>query len=381
MKIQLHQIKIRDVVAKYEDHNEKGVFGYNGLLDIRPSYQREFVYKPEQRNAVIETVKKGFPLNVMYWIVNLVPDPANPNQTIQRYEVLDGQQRTISICQYVSGDFSVGDIYFHNLPQDKKDAFLDYELMIYFCEGSESEKLDWFRAINIAGEKLTDQELRNAIYTGPWLSDAKDYFSRRNCVAEQKAARYLKGSPIRQEYLETVLRWISDGKIEEYMGKHQHEKDADALRQYFVKVIDWVERTFTTYRKEMDGLEWGEFYDTYQANQYNTKDLEKEIAQLMADEEVQNKRGIYEYVLSKGTLRKCLSLRAFDDKTKATVFQRQTKAGTGKATCPMCNDDTKLYTREEMEADHIIPWSKGGKTTLDNCQMLCRLHNGLKSNK
>ena len=211
------------------------------------------------------------------------------------------------------------------------------------------------------------------------FQDAKDYFSRRNCVAEQKAAKYLKGSPIRQEYLETVLCWISNGKIEEYMGKHQHEKDADELRQYFVKVIDWVERTFITYRKEMAGLEWGELYNVYHSNQYNTNDLEKEISQLMADEEVENKRGVYEYVLSKGTLSKCLSLRSFDEKIQATAFERQMKSGTGQATCPMCNDDTKLYSREEMEADHIVPWSKGGKTTLENCQILCKRHNQLKS--
>ncbi len=383
MKIQLKQIKIRDIINKYKDLKSKGVVGYGGLLDIRPPYQREFVYKEAQRVAVIQTVRNGFPLNVMYWVVNKsTPSPTDEcDAIVEAYEVLDGQQRTISICEYVSGNFSVDEVYFHNLPQDKQDAILDYELMIYFCEGAPSEKLDWFRTINIAGEKLTDQELRNAVYTGPWLSDAKDYFSKENCVAHQKGGKYLKGSPIRQEYLETVLKWISKGKIEDYMGKHQHDKDADELQQYFVKVIDWIERTFTVYRKEMQGLDWGELYDTYHLNVYNSKDLEKEIAELMVDEEVGKKSGIYEYVLSRGQKRQCLSLRGFSDKMKAEAFERQVKPGTGKATCPHCNDDTKLYDLDEMQADHIVPWSKGGKTTLDNCQMLCAHHNGVKSDR
>lgn len=378
MKIQLKQIKIRDLTNQYKDLKNQGVRGYGGLLDIRPPYQREFVYKDPQKIAVIQTVRNGFPLNVMYWVVNKnTSSPDCGNKIDETYEVLDGQQRTISICEYISGNFSVDEVYFHNLPQDKQDAILDYELMIYFCEGAPSEKLDWFRTINIAGERLTDQELRNAVYTGPWLSDAKDYFSKDNCVAYQKGGKYLKGSPIRQEYLETVLKWINKGKIEEYMGKHQHDKDADELQQYFVKIIDWIERTFTVYRKDMQGLDWGYLYDTYHLNVYNSKDLEKEISALMADDEVTKKSGIYEYVLSKGTKVSCLSLRAFTDKDKTEAFERQLVAGTHTATCPKC---TKLFDFDAMAADHIVPWSKGGKTIASNCQMLCRPCNGTKSN-
>ena len=378
MKIQLKQIKIRDLTNQYKDLKNQGVRGYGGLLDIRPAYQREFVYKDPQKIAVIQTVRKGFPLNVMYWVVNKNTSQRDGGNKIdETYEVLDGQQRTISICEYISGNFSVDEVYFHNLPQDKQDAILDYELMIYFCEGAPSEKLDWFRTINIAGEKLTDQELRNAVYTGPWLSDAKDYFSKDNCVAHQKGGKYLRGSAIRQEYLETILKWISKGKIEDYMGKHQHDKDADELQQYFVKIIDWIERTFPMYRKEMQGLDWGHLYETYHLNAYNSKDLEKEIKVLMADEEVTKKSGIYEYVLSKGDKVSSLSLRAFTDKDKTEAFERQIVAGTRTATCPKC---TKLFDFSDMAADHIVPWSKGGKTIASNCQMLCRPCNGVKSN-
>lgn len=261
MNISMNNIAIRDVVGGYQDKGEGGVSGYGGLLDIRPPYQREFVYKDDQKKAVIDTIFKGFPLNVMYWVKN--PDG--------RYEVLDGQQRTISFCSYVSGDFSVPDgngnaIYFPNLPQDRKDAFLDYKLSIYICEGSDSEKLNWFRIVNIAGARLTDQELRNAVYAGPWLSDAKRYFSKNGCAAYQIGSRYMTGQPIRQDYLETALKWIVDSddvkakgisSIEEYMGRYQDERNANELWLYFKGVIDWVDTLFGTkhYRKEMDGLD------------------------------------------------------------------------------------------------------------------------------
>jgi len=234
MKIDLHKITIRKAIAGYkESAKEGGVTAYEGRLNIRPKYQREFVYKEKQRNAVIETIKNSFPLNVMYWMIR---DDGG-------YEVLDGQQRTISIGQYVTGDFSLGDRFFHNLTKEEQDKILDYELMIYFCEGTDKERLDWFRIINIAGEKLTDQEIRNAVYTGPWLSDAKLKFSKSNCAAYLLAndgGQLVSGSPIRQEYLETTLSWINDGKIEDYMAKHQHDRNADELWQYFQDVIACV---------------------------------------------------------------------------------------------------------------------------------------------
>ena len=363
MKIELHKIPIRKVITGYKDSAEEGVAAYGGKLDIRPKYQREFVYKEKQRDAVIETVKKGFPLNVMYWMIR---DDGG-------YEVLDGQQRTISIGQYVNGDFSLNNRFFHNLTKEEQDKILDYELMIYFCEGTDKERLDWFRIINIAGEKLTDQELRNAVYTGPWLSDAKLKFSKSNCAAYLLAndgGSLVNGSPIRQEYLETALSWIGDGKIEDYMAKHQHKKNAEDLWQYFQDVIAWVHKTFTKYRKEMKGVEWGRLYNKYKNVAYDAKELEEKTLKLIDDDEVQSLKGIYEYILTGEE--KHLNLRQFDDKTKRKVFEKQ------KGKCVWCK---KTFEFEEMEADHITPWHEGGKTTAMNCQMLCKDDNRKKSGK
>lgn len=378
MNIELKNITIKALFENYNDNGEGGVFGYNNRLEIRPIYQREFVYKEDKRDKVIDTVLKGFPLNVMYWV-----DKGNDS-----YEVLDGQQRTISICEYLKGNFSIKDKngnpkYFHSLNKDEKKAIEEYELFVYFCSGTDDEKLEWFKTINIAGEALTNQELRNAVYTGTWLSDAKKYFSQTNCVAHQKASKLLNGSSIRQDYLETVLKWISKkelGKenIELYMANHQCDKDANLLWQYFESVIDWVNRVFKTYRKEMKGLDWGLLYNLYSHKNFNSNDIELKVKQLIEDDEVTNKKGIYEYILSGEE--KHLSIRTFTDKDKATAFNSQLFKNTGKATCPKC-DDTKLFDISEMEADHIIPWSKGGKTILSNCQMLCKYHNGVKSNK
>jgi len=363
MKIDLHKIPIREVIVGYKDSAEEGVVAYGGKLDIRPKYQREFVYTGKQRDAVLETVKNGFPLNVMYWV--------KTNQG--NFEVMDGQQRTISVGQYVNGDFSLNDRFFHNLTKEEQNQILDYELMIYFCEGTDKERLDWFRIINIAGEKLTDQELRNAVYTGPWLSDAKLKFSKSNCAAYLLAndgGSLVNGSPIRQEYLETALSWISDGKIEDYMAKHQHNKNADELWRYFQDVISWVHKTFTKYRKEMKGVEWGRLYNKYKKVAYNAKELEEKTLKLIDDDEVQSLKGIYEYILTGEE--KHLNLRQFDDKTKRKVFEKQ------KGKCVWCK---KTFEFEGMEADHITPWHEGGKTTAMNCQMLCKDDNRKKSGK
>ena len=241
MKIDLKNISIKDLTNGFKDNLEAGVIGYGGKLDIRPPYQREFVYTGKQRDAVIDTVTKGFPLNVMYWAVR---EDGN-------YEIIDGQQRTISICQYVCGEFSFNDLYFHNLPDDKKEAILNYDLTIYFCEGSDSEKLAWFETINIAGEELYPQELRNAVYHGSWTSDAKRYFSKTGCAAYQIAGDYLNGSAIRQQYLETAIKWINANKVNEYMAKNQNKPTAIDLWNYFQAVISWVEATFPNKRKIM----------------------------------------------------------------------------------------------------------------------------------
>lgn len=361
MKIDLHKIQIREVIASYKDSAEEGVTAYTGKLNIRPKYQREFVYKEKQRNAVIETIKNSFPLNVMYWMI----------REDGGYEVLDGQQRTISIGQYVNGDFSLNDRFFHNLTKEEQDKILDYELMIYFCEGTDKERLDWFRIINIAGEKLTDQEIRNAVYTGPWLSVAKLKFSKTNCAAyllAKDGGQLVSGSPIRQEYLETALSWINDAKIEDYMAKHQHDKNADELWQYFQDVMAWVRKSFTNYRKEMSSVQWGELYNQFKDKKLNAAKLEAEIKELMQDEDVTKKSGIYPYVLTRQESH--LSIRAFTDKMKREAYERQN------GICPFCK---KKYDFSEMQADHITPWHEGGRTIAENCQMLCKQDNRTKS--
>lgn len=363
MKIELQRIQIREVVDGFYDSAEEGVVAYGGRLDVRPKYQREFVYKDKQRDAVLDTVRKGFPLNVMYWMVR---DDGS-------FEVLDGQQRTISLGQYVGGDFSLEDRYFHNLTKEEQDRILDYELMIYFCEGTDTERLDWFRTINIAGEKLTDQELRNAVYTGPWLSDAKLKFSKSNCAAYLLAndgGALLTGSPIRQEYLEAALSWINDGAVADYMAKHQHDKTANELWEYFQNVIAWVRKAFPNHRKEMANVNWGELYNQFKDKKLDAKKLETEVAKLMQDEDVTKKSGIYPYILTKQE--RHLSIRAFNDKMKREAYERQ------KGICVKCKERFEI---EEMEADHITPWHEGGKTIVSNCQMLCKQDNRTKSGK
>ncbi len=360
MNIELKEITIRELVDGYEDNEENGVVGFGGKLDIRPPYQREFIYKDKQRNAVIDTVFKNFPLNVMYWAVR---EDGN-------YEVIDGQQRTISICQFVEGDFSFNSRYFHNLQKDEQEQILNYTLMVYFCSGTDSEKLEWFKTINIAGEKLTDQELRNAVYSGSWVSDAKRYFSKSGCPAQGIGSDYLSGAPIRQEYLETAIKWISANNIELYMAQHQHYQNANELWLYFKSVIDWVKVTFPNYRKEMKSVPWGALYNEFKDIDFDTDALEEEISELMQDEEVTNKKGIYSYVLTRKE--KFLNLRAFDEKQKREAYEKQ------KGICAECGDKFEL---NEMEADHITPWHEGGKTNAENCQMLCRECNRRKSGK
>ncbi|MBI3944602.1 MAG: DUF262 domain-containing protein [Armatimonadetes bacterium] len=363
MKIALNNIKIAEIVEGYQDKAEEGVRGYGGRLNIRPAYQREFIYKEKQRNEVVHTVRKGFPLNTMYWVV-----------AGDGFELMDGQQRTISICQYIQGDFAVMvdgmPMFFDNLTPEKKQQILDYELSIYVCEGTEGEKLDWFKIINIAGEKLTNQELRNAIYTGPWLADAKKWFSRTGCPARAIGEKYVNGSPIRQDFLEKALEWISGDKIEDYMSRHQHDADAQELWQYFQEVISWVQRVFPTYRKIMKGLDWGRFYNAHRNDSLNAAVLEQRIKELIEDDEVSNQKGIYEYLLTGNE--KTLNLRAFDEKTKVKTYEKQ------QGICPVCN---KHYELGDMEADHIVPWRMGGKTVAENCQMLCRLDNRTKGGK
>lgn len=361
MEIKLKEISVRDVVKGYINDDENGVVGFDGKLNIRPKYQREFVYKEKQRNDVINSINSDFPLNVMYWI----------EKEDGTYEVLDGQQRTISICEYVDGAYSINARAFHNLTVTEQNHILDYKLLVYFCTGNDKEIQDWFKIINIAGEKLTDQELRNAIYTGVWLTDAKRHFSKTSCPAYQIGEKYMNGSTIRQEYLETVLKWISakeNKTIEDYMSRHQHDNDANELWMYFQAVMDWVNRLFPNYRKEMKGIDWGILYNDYKDKLFNSDKLEEQVTKLMMDDDVTNKKGIYTYLITGDE--KYLNIRAFTNSQKREAYERQ------KGICSNCK---KHFEIEEMEADHITPWHNGGKTIPENCQMLCRECNRRKS--
>ena len=380
MKIKETKIKVSSLCEGYRDDGDGGVYGYDDgthKLIIRPEYQREFIYNDKQRAAVVETVINNFPLNVMYW--SKVSD--------NEYEVLDGQQRTISLGQYLNGDFSVkvdgNDKYYHNLTNAEKEQILNYELTIYICDGDDKEKLDWFKIINIAGEVLTNQELLNATYHGPWLSDAKKYFSKRNCVAGQVADGFIKGNPIRQEYLEKVLSWIADrdglDDGRQYMAIHQHDVDANDLWVYFQEVIAWAKRMFPGVNQKLtECQDWGILYNKYKNNAYNTNELKETIDRLVLDEDVTKQQGIIPYVLSERTKHdeKILSIRAFPEAMKRRVYEKQGHK------CPFCvrNGVEKEYAFEEMQGDHIVPWSKGGKTVEDNLQMLCSKCNNDKSN-
>lgn len=376
LKIELKEIPIRDIVAGYLDLGYDGVTGYNGKLNVRPAYQREFVYSGKQREAVMETILKGFPLNIMYWC-------ENEDGT---YEILDGQQRTISFCQFVANEYMIthrGTLRtFDSMSQDDRDAILNYKCMIYICKGTHSEKLEWFRVINTGGEELYDQELRNACYTGKWLTDAKLKFSKPSCPAYSIGSKYLTGSPIRQDYLETTLNWIRQKKnmssIEEYMLRHQNDANSLELWNYFSSVINWTVATFPKYRSQMKGVPWGVLYNNYGETVYDSDEMEEKVKALMIDDEVENKKGIYEFVFD--GLEKHLNLRQFSEAQKIKAHTRQG----GK--CPRCaamNKPTKnkIWAIEEMEGDHITPWHEGGKTEDSNCQMLCKSCNREKGGR
>ena len=388
MKISKELITVRELSENYRDNNDGGVYGYdNGthILCLRPEYQREYVFGDKQRNAVIDTVMKGFPLGLMYW------SKVSDNQ----YECLDGQQRSISICQYANSDFPIkvngNDRFFHNLTPEEQQVILDYELEIRVCEGTEEEKLAWFRTINIAGVTLTNQELLNATYTGTWLADAKNYFSKRNCVAGKMADGYIKGNPIRQDYLEKALGWIADRDNLEsgqmYMAIHQHDADANDLWLYFQEVISWAKRMFPNMDKKLtECQDWGILYNKYKQKAYNTNEMRTLIDKLLQDEDVTKQTGIIPYVLSDRTKHdeKVLSIRAFTEQMRRRVYERQTASArqNGTSNCPFCENQNiqTIYAFNEMQGDHVIPWSQGGRTVEDNCQMLCQKCNNDKSN-
>lgn len=385
MKTQRKTIKIKDVFEGFYDKDEGGekgyggAWGYGGRLNIRPAYQRELVYDEKEERKVIDSVLKGYPINIMYWVKNQNGD----------FELLDGQQRTLSICNFLDHKYSITDEegnrrYEDSIYEEERKQILNYDLDICICEGTTKEILEWFKTINIKGKELNQQEMLNATHTGEWLTDAKRYFSKPNCAAYGKGKDYINGSVERQDFLGTVLDWISDGNIQEYMENHRNDSDASVLWEYYQNVIDWIRANFLAPYKEMKGLPWGKYYNKYNNLILDPVAIANEVNELMADEEVENKKGIFEFVLEEfyradngeemtnGDCEKFLHIRQFDTSIRRSKYTQQN------GICPLCN---KHFDLEQMHADHIVPWSKGGKTTIDNCQMLCANCNLKKSNQ
>ncbi|WP_226943437.1 HNH endonuclease family protein [Pseudoprevotella muciniphila] len=373
MTIKQIEVTVRDITTGYINNDEQGVRGYNGQLDIRPPYQREFIYSDKEQQAVITTVLHGYPLNVMYW-VKRSDDAECP------YEVMDGQQRTLSLCEYVAGKFSYDFKNFFNLTDDIKNKILDYKLTVYVCEGEASEKLEWFKTINIAGKPLNEQEINNAVYAGPFVSDAKRHFSKSNCGAYRLGKDLVDGTPIRQDFLKRALEWMADHETREgkrqtpvgYMAAHQHDPNANNLWTYFQNVLNWAQTNFDMkkFRRIMKGLDWALYYDKYRSETLDAADLGKRISELMTDGEIQRQKGIIPYVLTGDE--RFLDLRAFPQNIKLAVWEKQNHI------CPHCG---KEYDFEFMEGDHITPWRDGGLTVIENCQMLCRECNRRKGAK
>ena len=373
MTIKQLEVTVGEITKGYINNEEQGVRGYNGLLDIRPPYQREFIYNEAEQRAVINTVLNEYPLNVMYW-VKRSDDAECP------YEVMDGQQRTLSLCQYVAGKFAVDFKYFDNQPADDQKKILDYKLTVYVCEGKESEKLEWFKTINIAGKPLNEQEIRNAVYAGPFVSDAKHHFSKSNCGAYRLGKDLVNGSPIRQDFFKKALEWMADhetrnGKPQSavgYMAVHQHDKNAIPLWTYFQNVLNWAISTFNMkkFKIIMKGVDWALFYDKYHEQPLDIKAMEARITDLIGDDEIQKPNGIIPYVLTGDE--RYLDLRTFKDKVKKAIWEKQNHK------CAICG---KEFDFELMEGDHIKPWREGGRTDIKNCQMLCRQCNRSKGCK
>ena len=371
MTIKQIEVTVGEIVDGYVNNDELGVRGYGGRLDIRPPYQREFIYNEKEQQAVITTVLNGYPLNVMYW-VRRSDDAECP------YEVMDGQQRTLSLCQYVAGKFSYDFKNFFNQPEDIKKKILDYRLTVYVCEGEPSEKLEWFKAINIAGKPLNEQEINNAVYAGPFVSDAKRHFSKSTCGAYRLGKDLVTGTPIRQDFLKKALEWMAAHETRQgrrqsivgYMAEHQHDPNANNLWTYYQNVLNWAITNFdpSKFKKIMKGLDWAMLYDRYNDSTLDTAAMARRISALMRDDEIQRKQGIIPYVLTGDE--HWLDLRAFPEDMKLAVWEEQGHV------CPLCKRE---FDFEFMEGDHITPWRDGGRTVKENCQMLCRECNRRKA--
>lgn len=367
----------------YNEYEGKGLFGLSGKLTIQPEYQRNYIYADGKRDvAVIDSILKGYPLGLIYF-TKVAED---------KYEVLDGQQRITSIGRYVTGKFPIEmngkNIYFRGLAEDLKEKILSTPLTIYICEGTESEIKEWFKTINIAGIPLNEQELSNAIHSGPFVTKAKEEFSNSQNANIQKWSAYIAGNVLRQDYLRTALEWVSKSNIDDYMSRHRYDDNITELKVYFTSVIDWISSVFSDVESEMRGLPWGELYEKYHKNSYDPRAVSAKLRELYADFYVKDRKGVYEYILGGCVDNKLLNIRIFDEPTKKSVYAVQTDAAKKKnvSNCPLCaigsdNNKTRLWKLTEMDADHVTAWSKGGATDASNCQMLCKTHNRAKGNK
>lgn len=379
-------ITVKDICEGfvYNELEEKGLFGLGGKLTIQPEYQRSYIYNDGKKDvAVINSILKGYPIGLIYF--NKV-DKDN-------FEVLDGQQRITSFGRFVTDKFAIKDEngmeqYFSGLAKDKQDIILKTPLLIYECEGTESQIKEWFKTINIAGVPLKPQELLNAIYSGPFITLAKAEFSNSQNANTQKWSAYISGAVNRQDYLERALDWVSKGNIDDYMSSHRRDTNITELKNYFNTVIDWVSATFVDVEKEMQGLEWGRMYEEYHKNSYDPKKVSAEVHRLYADPYIKNRKGIFEFILGDLKDTSLLDVRIFQDDIKRQVYTEQTKKAEKEniSNCPLCAlghdaNKEKIWNLNDMDADHVAAWSKGGATDIKNCQMLCKTHNRAKGNR
>lgn len=379
------EITIKDICDGfvYNQLEGKGLFGLSGKLTIQPEYQRNYIYADGKRDvAVIESILKDYPLGLIYFV----------KVSADKFEVLDGQQRITSFGRFVTKKFAVKidgmEQYFDSLAPELQSKILNTQLTIYECEGAEPEIKAWFKTINIAGVPLTNQELNNAIYSGPFVTLCKEEFSNTQNANIQKWGAYVSGSANRQEFLECALDWVSKGKIEDYMALHRKDNNIKELKNYFNSVIDWISSVFTNVEGEMCGLKWGQLYEDYHKKPYNPKKVSDEVKELYADSYIKSRKGVFEYILGGSTDTKLLEIRVFDDATKKSVYAKQKAEAEKKgiSNCPLCavgnnTNKTKIWTLAEMDADHVSAWSKGGATDIRNCEMLCKTHNRAKGNK
>lgn len=389
MKTKLRtNITVKDICEGfvYSKLEGKGLFGLSGKLTIQPEYQRNYIYASDNGKreiAVIDSVLKGYPIGLIYF--NKVDN--------DKFEVLDGQQRITSLGRFVTGKFAILDEnghpqYFSGLATNRREEILKTKLLIYECEGTETEIKEWFKTINIVGVPLNDQELLNAVYSGPFVTLAKEEFSNSQNANIQKWSAYIKGTANRQDFLECALDWVSKGNIGEYMSEHRQDTNINELKNYFNSVIDWVSGVFMDVEKEMCGLEWGRLFETYRNQPYNPQKVSEQVHQLYADPYVKSRKGVFEYILGGLTDTKLLDVRVFDDATKRTVYEKQTSEAEKNNTsnCPLCAlghdaNKTKIWSLKDMDADHVTAWSKGGATNKANCEMLCKTHNRAKGNR